>query len=162
MKKIITEKNGRVRVMTLNELPSMTEQQFVAECDVNNIIARYKKTNEWTHLSGKQQIFADVSEITDYQSSLQKISDAQNAFNSLPSHLRNRFENDPQNMLDFLQDPSNYHEGVKLGIFNDSSLYDPSNNDNLNDDKGSKKSSKQSQSTSQKTSSTSGAEETKA
>lgn len=117
--------NGSVRIRTINNEPTLTQQQFKEQVDVNNIIAKYKKTGEITHLARKQGVFTDVSEITDYHDSLQKVMDAQSAFQKLPSHLRNRFENDPQNLLTFLQDPKNYDEGVKLGIFEEKQKFAP-------------------------------------
>lgn len=112
------EKIGkRVRVSTVNNEESRTQQQFKDQCDVNLIVAKYKKTGEWLHLTRKQGIYADVSEITDYHEATQKVLNAQTAFAALPSHLRNRFQNDPAQLLAFLQDPKNYDEGVSLGLF---------------------------------------------
>lgn len=116
MKKI-TNQNGRIRVQTINEEPTRTQQHYKDQCDVNNIIAKYKKTGVITHLARSQGVYADVSQITDYQTSLQKVMDAQNAFSTLPSELRLRFNNDPQQLLAFLQDPKNYDEGVTLGLY---------------------------------------------
>lgn len=117
MKEIIIEENGRKRVQTINTEPSRTDQSWKDMCDVNLIVAKYKKTGEWFHLARKQGVYADVSEISDYNVSLQKVLNAQNAFNALPSELRNRFGNDPAKLLEFIQDPKNYDEGVKLGLF---------------------------------------------
>lgn len=115
MKKV-TKNGDRVRVATVNAEPSKTQQQFRDQCDVNLIIAKYKKTGEITHLARQRGIYADVSSITDYRDSLQKVLDAQSAFGTLPSHLRVRFANDPQRLLEFLQDPNNYEEGIQLGL----------------------------------------------
>ena len=117
MKVIHKEKTGRVRVSTVNDAPSLTQQQFKDQCDVNKIIAKYKTTGEWTHLTKKGGVYADVSSIKDYHQSLQKVLDANNAFAALPAQIRNRFQNDPAQLLAFLQDPKNHAEGVELGLF---------------------------------------------
>jgi len=115
MKKI--ERIGdRTRVSTVNNTPTRTQQQFRDQVDVNNIIAKYKKTGEWQHLTHRQGVYADVSNITDYQTSLNKVIRANAAFASLPAQIRLRFENDPSKLLAFMQDPQNYDEGVKLGL----------------------------------------------
>ena len=41
---------------------------------------------------------------------------AQQSFESLPSELRGRFENDPAKLIDFLSDERNNAEAVKLGL----------------------------------------------
>lgn len=117
MKKITMRPNGTKRVQIMNEEPSKTQQQFKDECDINNIVRKYKATGQLTHLSSKQGVYADVSEITDLQESLQKVQQASDAFNTLPAELRRRFGNNPQQLLEFLQDPRNFEEGVKLGIY---------------------------------------------
>ena len=95
---------------------SMTQQQFKAECDVNNILAKYKRTGMLTHIQKHQGNFGDFSSIEDYQTSLGKLMQAQQSFESLPSELRARFENDPAKLIDFLSDERNNAEAVKLGL----------------------------------------------
>lgn len=106
----------RKRVYTVNTQRSRTQKQFADQCDVNQIVAKYKTTGQWQHMTNKQGVYADVSEITDYHSSVQKVLDANNAFMALPSTLRARFGNDPGELLAFLQDPKNREEAIKLGL----------------------------------------------
>nr|QJB18986.1 MAG: internal scaffolding protein [Microvirus sp.] len=117
MKKIIKHLNGRIQVQTINNEKSRTQQQYKDQCDVNNIISKYQKTGELHHINRRQGVYADMSSITDYHLSLQKVLDANNAFSALPSELRLRFNNNPENLLTFLQNPNNYDEGVKLGLY---------------------------------------------
>lgn len=114
----ITIVDGRVHVESINDLPSMTQQQFKDECDINNIMKKYASTGQFTHLTSKQGAYSDFSMITDYQEMLETVRYAQDAFASLPADVRTRFANDPGNLLGFIQDPSNYDEGVKLGLLN--------------------------------------------
>jgi len=104
------------KVRTVNSLPSKTQQQFKQDADINNIISKYAKTGQITHLSKKKGSYVDLSAISDYQTSLQTVIDANSAFNSLSSQIRHRFANDPSMLLSFLQDPSNMEEGIKLGL----------------------------------------------
>ncbi len=67
-------------------------------------------------LNKRQAIFADVSDVGDYQHCKQTIIDADMAFDSLPSHVRTRFHNEPGELLDFCADSSNREEAIELGI----------------------------------------------
>jgi len=116
MKQIETRSNGSIRVRSINDQPSLTQQQFKEQCDINNIIAKYKKTGEVMHLNRKRGMYADLTKIQDYHSALQSVIDAQSAFATLPSDLRTHFKNDPGLLLQFLSDPKNYDEGVKIGL----------------------------------------------
>lgn len=106
--------------------PSMAQQQFKDESDINNLVdrnMRYKDPAFVTklQLSGKlntsSPIYGDFSEVSDYQHSLAVIENAQAQFNSLPSKVRARFNNNPAEMLDFCSNSANYEEGVSLGLF---------------------------------------------
>jgi len=145
MKKIETRaSNKSKRVYTLNTEPSRTQRQFRSQVDVNNIMKRYIKTGQITHLNNRSGKYADISSAQDYFESMKTISSATQAFQQLPSHLRKRFGNDPSLLLEFIHDPKNYDEGVKLGIFDhkqpplETQISTPpplSKNDDLNDDK---------------------------
>jgi phage internal scaffolding protein len=101
---------------SINNEPSMTQQQFKAECDVNNIMAKYKKTNMISHLSKHDGSFGDFSSIEDYQTSLNKLMIAQESFGLLPSELRNKFHNDPAKLIEFINDETNTEECYKYGL----------------------------------------------
>lgn len=117
MKKINYDKK-RIRVRTFNEDASLTQQQFKDDCDINLIIAKYEKTGQITHLRRSEGQYLDLSHISDYQTSLNKVMEANAMFDELPSDVRLRFGNDPQQFITFCQEhEKNYEEGVKLGLF---------------------------------------------
>lgn len=95
---------------------SMTNQQFKEECDVNNILAKYKRTGLLSHVSRTQGQFGDFSTLDDYQTSLHKVMKAQESFGLLPSEVRNKFQNDPAKLIDFLSDSKNDEEAYKYGL----------------------------------------------
>lgn len=120
MKQIIKDpKSGRVRVQTINTLPTKTKQEYGDQVDVNKIIAKYKKTADPSLLAGKTGVYMDLTEIKDYQSSLNSIIRADEAFSALPSPIRERFQNDPAKLISFLADPSQKDESIKLGLRKD-------------------------------------------
>lgn len=118
MQKIITKrKNGTIRVQTLSSLPSKTDQSFKDECDVNNIVNTFMKTGQLKQ--GKQGAYGDVSEIPrDLLEITQTIQKAHDSFMELPAEAREKFNNDPNKMISFLQDPKNSKEAVRLGLLN--------------------------------------------
>lgn len=115
-KLIYKRADGSMACDTVNDEPSMTQQQFKDDCDINNIMRKYANTGEFTHLSKRPGVFADMTSVTDYQDMLHKVHAAQAAFSELPAATRVRFENDPANLIAFLQDDKNYDEAVKLGL----------------------------------------------
>lgn len=98
--------------------PSLTHQSFLEECDYNNVLAKWQKSGLITHINPAVPTYEDVSAFVDYQSSLELIRSAQEQFLALPSHVRDRFENDPAKLISFLQDPANAAEAAKLGLIN--------------------------------------------
>lgn len=116
MKKIIKHENGQIKIQTINTEPSMTSQQFKDQCDVNNIMKKYRLTGELTHLRKNQGQYIDLTQLPDYQTALQTVIDANSAFESLPAHVRKHFQNDPKQLLQFVADPKNKEEAIKLGL----------------------------------------------
>lgn len=110
--------NGTLKITTINEEPSKTQQQFRDETNINNIMRKYHAGQGVTHLSNRQGTFADVSNIKTYQQSLQTVIDAQRSFGELPSAVRKRFGNDPYQLVGYLEDPANIEESIKLGLRN--------------------------------------------
>ena len=97
--------------------PSLTQQQFMDECDINQIVARYHRT-EVINLrsdaaSGR---YADLSSMPDYREACDIVIAANEAFNSLDAGIRKKFDNDPAQFLAFVEDPSNVDELVRLGL----------------------------------------------
>ena len=108
--KEVTFDNTKLDLKTgeLVEVPSMTKQEFVAECDINNIVKQYSATGQLKHISARaaQGQYMDLPDDLDFQTSLEIVRQAQEAFATLPSATRARFER-PQQFLAFLSDPAN-------------------------------------------------------
>jgi len=96
--------------------PSKTKQAFKDESDINNILAKYQKTGVLTHVANKPPGYGDFSNVEDYQTSLNKVLEAQRGFMDLPSSIRARFNNDPGAFLEFTSNPANMGEMVKMGL----------------------------------------------
>lgn len=101
------------------KLPSMTRQEFAKDADINNIISRYRETGfltDPTRPSSRTPMFGDFSNVQDYQSALEALNQADEDFMKLPARVRDRFSNNPQELIDFLQDPANLEEAISLGL----------------------------------------------
>lgn len=117
MKEIIVRPNGTKKVVTINNEPSRTSQQWKDIVDVNNIMKKYKKTGTVTHLRNAENgVYMDLTEIQDYMGSLLQIKKAEEAFQQIPAVLRQRFNQDPSQLISYLQNPENHDEAIKLGL----------------------------------------------
>lgn len=92
-----------------------TEQHHKRDADINHIVAKAAKTGIWPQ-KVQPDVFADVSEVGDFQSALAIVSNATNLFESLPAIVRDRFRNNPADFVAFATDPQNGPELVKLGL----------------------------------------------
>lgn len=118
MKKIIKDaKRKRPRVVTVNEEPTMAMQQYKDSCDVNKIMKRYKETGTISHLRNAQNgVYMDLTELPDYAEALMQIKRADEAFKQIPAEVRLKFNNDPSQLITYLQDSKNHEEAIKYGL----------------------------------------------
>lgn len=96
--------------------PSKTEQHHRQRCNVNTILKQYDKTGLITHVNRAKAQYGDFSEVNEYQESLNIVVSAQNAFNALPSDVRERFGNNPGLFFEFATNPDNAEKMVELGL----------------------------------------------
>lgn len=109
--------DGSIRVQTYFTKPTRMQQSQVAATDVNLIMSRYLKSGgSLRNLPDPVGMYADLTSVSDLQHSLNTVLDAQRAFDALPSNLRARFQNDPVQLVSFLEDPSNKPEAITLGL----------------------------------------------
>jgi len=94
---------------------SKTQQQFADECDVNSILARFTRTGLVPTNQAIPQ-YGDFTDVGDYQDSLTRVKEANDQFLKLDPKVREMFENDPANMIKFLEDDNNFQEAIDLGI----------------------------------------------
>ena len=100
--------------------PSLTQQHFKDECDINVIIARHDTTGLWCKPGDlakvRQPLFDDFSVVPDFMDAQNFLIEAGELFDALPSRVRKRFNNSPAELLEFLNDPANAAEAVALGL----------------------------------------------
>lgn len=92
-----------------------TKQNHKAECDINQIMARYLRTGVIDVQARHAPRYGDCTGV-EFEKGMQTIAAAQSMFNELPAKLRDRFENDPGKFLDFVHDPKNIEEAREIGL----------------------------------------------
>jgi len=115
---VVVSEDGVIRrkqSMAFVGAKSRTKQEFVNECDINNIIKRYRVTGLMRQLP-LEPMYGDFTNIPSYQESLNVVIRGQEAFARLPSDIRTKFDNDPARFLEFMSNPENQEEIYKLGL----------------------------------------------
>jgi len=95
---------------------SLTHQEFKEESDINTIIDRFGigenpvQPMEWV-------TNVDIADAPDnYMAVMNQLNEARDQFMSLPAKVRSQFDNDPGKFVDFVSDPGNGDELVRLGL----------------------------------------------
>lgn len=105
----------RVQFATVGE--SRTHISMAPECDINRIMLKWQKTGIIEHRNTFEGQYGDFTNLPqDYHESMNTVIDAQEMFMTLPATVRRRFLNDPGHFLDFVTNPENMEELVKLGL----------------------------------------------
>lgn len=97
-----------------NDEPTLTQQHFLEECDINVIMARVGMGQA---LPDKPvEYYGDFSDSSDYHAQLNKLKAAEAEFMALPAKVRDRFNHNPAELLDFLSNKENQQQAIELGL----------------------------------------------
>jgi phage internal scaffolding protein len=94
---------------------TLTQQHFKDECDINNILRQFNVTGLLPEAPLSPR-YGDFTGISDYQTALNQVIAAEDEFMSLPANIRARFNNDPGQLIDFMENNENRNEAIKLGL----------------------------------------------
>lgn len=97
------------------EEPSLAQQHFKEECDINTILQKFSVTGILPEAPLSPR-YGDFSGIGDYHTALNRVIAAQEEFEGLPAQIRARFDNDPAKLIEFLDDEANRPEAETLGL----------------------------------------------
>lgn len=103
------------RVYAKNTKPSMTKQSFKDEVNINKIMDKFQKSGALTHYAKHAPTYGDATQV-DLHEAIRIVAEADEMFDELPSSIRKRFSNDPEEFLEFVQDPKNLEEMRKMGL----------------------------------------------
>ena len=93
---------------------SLTQQQF-KEADINTIVNRFLKTGVLPTPNIFPQ-YVDFEGVFDYQSAMNLVRAADESFLRMDAKVRARFNNSPQEFLEFFANPENTQEAIRLGL----------------------------------------------
>ena len=102
--------------LTLDTSDCFVQQHQAADCDINNIMARYERDGLLPHVNEYKGQYGDFTSVCDYQTALNTVMNAEDCFMSLPAKTRKQFDNDPGKFLDFATNPDNKDELARMGL----------------------------------------------
>lgn len=77
---------------------------------------RWEKTGVLHHVNEYNPQYGDFSNVQTYLEAATQVKQAEQEFANLPSRIRNRFNNNPVELLEFMQNEENFEEAVELGL----------------------------------------------
>lgn len=96
--------------------PSLTQQQFKDETDINNIVNGMARNGVMPQYMAGTPIYGDFTDAGDYQEALNLVMHAREQFDALPSGVREKFMNDPARFYEFANNPKNEEALVDMGL----------------------------------------------
>lgn len=114
-KELYINSKGLLGIKLICPEETKAQQQYLEESKIKNMFKKYGMTGMMS-LNKIDPMFDDVSEISSYQEAQIKIAKANSQFEMLPAKIRAEFNNDPAQMLDFLQKSENKEKAIELGL----------------------------------------------
>lgn len=106
----------------------LTQQHHKEAVNITSIMEKHLKTGVMGmpprgpgRQSARQPMFVHLSGKS-YHEMLCQVQEVQGAFAGLPSRVRRRFANNPEQLLTFLQDPENLPAAIELGLIQEDEL----------------------------------------
>lgn len=96
--------------------PSLTVQSDAADADINIIVQRFGIGAVMPTDMDLSRFVNLEDAVVDYRTALDYVRAGAAEFMRMPADVRTRFGNDPQQFMDFVHDPKNGDELVKLGL----------------------------------------------
>lgn len=100
--------------------PSVTDQQYKDQCDINFIVNQYVK--QGIPIPQQQVSYADLTNVSDYDEALMTVAQYKSAFESLPAVERERFHGDVREYLEFITNPGNLKESYEKNYIDPNSV----------------------------------------
>lgn len=95
--------------------PTLTQQADRHETDINYIMKRYEKTGQLP-APRTPGIYGDFTGASDYRTTLDQLTAAQDTFMALPANTRKYFNNNPAELLEFVNNKANREKAIELGL----------------------------------------------
>lgn len=108
-------KGSPIKLGTVNNEESMTQQSDKDDADINVIVSRFHKTGQMPQVQ-RPAMYGDFTDALDFRACQEHLHTANQSFAELPAKIRKRFHNDPAEFIEFMNDPDNAEEMIKLGL----------------------------------------------
>lgn len=95
---------------------SLTKQSMKDDADINFIIKQFDKTGVINHRNQYEGDYGDYSEAVTFDEAMRIVADANSMFETVPAKIRKQFGNDPGRFVEFVNNPENREELVKMGL----------------------------------------------
>lgn len=118
-----TKERKRVAIDFKNDR-GLTEQSHKDACDIHNILRRAQKTGVLEHVNAYKGTYGTMPTGDQYHAQQNAIARANTMFETIPSKIRKKFDNDPAKFLDYVTKDENYAEMQEMG-FDVSHLKEP-------------------------------------
>lgn len=111
---------GNVVYESVSDKPSLTDESFKKECDIDFIISNFVQRG----IEPPQHQIEYGKQFTseDYMHSMNVLSECKSAYEALPAIEKERFNNSVTNFLDFVSNPDNLRESYEKGYIDPSSV----------------------------------------
>lgn len=96
----------RRRVSFSTGSQTLVEQAHRDACDINRILANYRRTGMLTHVNQAKPQYGELPDQLEYQEALEVVRGASDAFMSLPAEVRDRYGNEPSRFLAAIGNPA--------------------------------------------------------
>lgn len=100
--------------------PSLTDQKFKDQCDINFIVNQYVKLG--IPIPQEQVNYGDLTDVKDYDEALMTVAQYKSAFESLPAVERERFHGDVREYLEFITNRDNLQEAYEKNYIDPNSV----------------------------------------
>ena len=108
-------KRRRVSVDFTND-PGKTEQCHKKDCDIRVIMRKAERQGVLEHVNRYKGQYMDLPDVPSFHEAMNIIATADQMFETVPSHIRKKFGNDPAEYLKFMQNPENRDAIEALGL----------------------------------------------
>lgn len=95
--------------------PSKTQQEYKDDCDIALQMHKAQKTRQ-LRVKTNEPKFGDFTGIESFQEAQNLVIQTRDIFGKLPAEIQKMFGHSPQALIEWLDNPDNNDEAVKLGL----------------------------------------------
>lgn len=94
---------------------TLTQQNQEADANINNIVRKYTQTGE-IPIHNRPPLVEDFALVQNFQDAMNLIVESKATFMEQPADVRNRFNNDPAQFVEFCSNEENRADMRKMGL----------------------------------------------